>query len=48
MKPKNFFDPCKGCEIRDREICATCEYGSMDKEQRCELATREYYGSDVE
>lgn len=38
------WDPCKECNIRDGVICATCEYGSTNKEQRCELATREYYG----
>ena len=48
MSKENFFDPCKDCELKDEEVCATCEYGVLEKEERCELATREYYGYDVE
>lgn len=48
MIKENFFDPCKDCGLQDKEVCANCEYGILEEEQRKELATREYYGSDEE
>lgn len=42
------YDPCEDCNIKEKGVCATCEYGCVGKQQRCDLATREYYGCDVE
>ena len=48
MSEENFFDPCKDCGLKDENVCATCEYGILEEDQRKELATCEYYGSDEE
>ena len=42
------YDPCEDCNIKEKGVCATCEYGCVGKQQRCDVATREYYGCDVE
>jgi hypothetical protein len=48
MSEDNLFDPCEGCDLKGKEICKTCEYGSLTKGQRSELFLREYYGDDTE